>query len=399
MSVQVVTVAATPVLTRLYGPEEFATLALLLAFSLPLAAAANGRYDLAVLVPSDDEIAIRLVKVGCLIAVSVVVLTLAPTAWISVGKGGSESLRSMGQLIWAFPMIVLLGSVLPMMTTLANRDRRYKAMSVASVTRVGVTTGTQIALGATHVGALGLIAGTISGLTVGIFILTNSVAGQIRAQADTFNRLLQTARRYSRFPSYYVPASFLNSDALTVICVSWLYGDEVLGQFVIAFRVISIPGLVMSAAVAAVFARDLSEHREDRESTLRLFNRMLIGLATLGGLMALLTIALAPRLLPLILGSEWLESGFYARALAPMLAMSLVVTAFPAITQIFERQGIALLIQTGFFSLPLIGFALAQGFDMPAVSFMWLISIAYFIYGLMVLWTYRRLLVRGGSGA
>jgi O-antigen/teichoic acid export membrane protein len=67
---QVITVAATPIITRLYGPESFGVLATFASILALLNVVSSLRYELAIAVPEDDDEAITLVWL-CFVLVAI----------------------------------------------------------------------------------------------------------------------------------------------------------------------------------------------------------------------------------------------------------------------------------------------------------------------------------------
>ena len=67
---QVITVAAAPILTRLYGPESFGVLATYVSILALLNVVSSLRYELAIAVPEDDDEAIALVWL-CFVLVAI----------------------------------------------------------------------------------------------------------------------------------------------------------------------------------------------------------------------------------------------------------------------------------------------------------------------------------------
>jgi len=52
---QAIPIAISPILTRLYSPEDFGVFALFVAITSVFGSVANGRYDLAIMLPKKDE--------------------------------------------------------------------------------------------------------------------------------------------------------------------------------------------------------------------------------------------------------------------------------------------------------------------------------------------------------
>jgi O-antigen/teichoic acid export membrane protein len=63
---QAILVLISPILTRLYSPADFGDLALFISITSIIGVIANGRYELAIMLPEKDEDAINVAAAGFL---------------------------------------------------------------------------------------------------------------------------------------------------------------------------------------------------------------------------------------------------------------------------------------------------------------------------------------------
>src|SRR6056300_1116690 len=73
---QAIPIAITPVLTRLYTPEDFGLLALFIAMISILSSIVNGQYEQAIILPKKEEDAINIAALSLLIAICFSILLL-----------------------------------------------------------------------------------------------------------------------------------------------------------------------------------------------------------------------------------------------------------------------------------------------------------------------------------
>ena len=73
---QAIPIAISPILTRIYTPEDFGIFAIFLAITLIIGSIANGRYELAIMMPKKDEDAINIFALGFIITTSLSLLLL-----------------------------------------------------------------------------------------------------------------------------------------------------------------------------------------------------------------------------------------------------------------------------------------------------------------------------------
>jgi O-antigen/teichoic acid export membrane protein len=78
MIAQAIPIAISPILTRIYTPEDFGLLALFLAIFSILSIIATGRYELAIMSPESDDEAKDIVFLSILVALFVFLITVIP---------------------------------------------------------------------------------------------------------------------------------------------------------------------------------------------------------------------------------------------------------------------------------------------------------------------------------
>ena len=72
---QAIPIAISPILTRIYTPEDFGLYAVYIAIITILGTIVSGRYELAIMLPKKDEDAINIFALGLVITICLTVLT------------------------------------------------------------------------------------------------------------------------------------------------------------------------------------------------------------------------------------------------------------------------------------------------------------------------------------
>ena len=144
---QVITILASPLLTRLYGPEAFGFLALFTSITSIIGVVACMRYELAIMLPKTDEEAANLLGL-CLLCVVVVSGLTVPALYF-----GGDALLSMlraprpgSYLVLVSPFVFVSGVFLAL-NYRNSRTKHFGRLSVARVTSSFAITGTQLGAG------------------------------------------------------------------------------------------------------------------------------------------------------------------------------------------------------------------------------------------------------------
>src|SRR5439155_20814770 len=126
-------VLLSPVLTRLYAPAEFGLFAVYGRIAALLAVLATGRYEMAIVLPAEDDDAFHLLGLSLLVVgLMIVVATVAVIAFHSPLLG---ILRSPGLSSWLYllPLGVLLAGAIQALTVWLNRKRAYPRIAQSRI--------------------------------------------------------------------------------------------------------------------------------------------------------------------------------------------------------------------------------------------------------------------------
>lgn len=325
------------VLARIYTPRDMGLLATYVSVASILVAVAALRYDMAIMLPRKEPEALSMARLGmvCLTAVSLLATAASfPLSGLIERQWGHEV------ALW-MPLVGLttfLMSAVELFKYWFNRNSDYRAIAVNQAEQqIGLTSG-QLVLGAAGMGGM---AGLLLGHTAGqIFAFANlgRQAGPLwRRLPQDAPSLRWAARRYRRMPLLNGPNAL--ADALRTNGIQLLIGGysvASLGQFQMAWRYLDAPLILINGAVARVFFQKLSTIEPGQMRPLvrvTIKRAILIGLAPFA-----LIYALSPWIFPFFLGSQWTESGSFARALTPWLFMMLITSPISNLFIVTEHQ-------------------------------------------------------------
>lgn len=341
---QLIVLAASPLLTRLYTPEDFGILGVFSALLGILGIAVCLRYELAIPLADDDAGTVNLLALSLLVTLVVSLLTGAVLwLWADVICTwlAAEALRP---YIWLLPVALLgVGCV----RSLTHWAIRCHAFGLIARTRVSQGLGqvaTQLGLGYLVAGPLGLVVGQIVGQSAGI---TTLAAAFYRVEGRSWRAIklptmVSAGRRFGNLPTVSTAAALLNSggDFLPPMLIAALYGTEVAGWFVLAQRILATP-IFLSSAVSRVYLGEASRLARTDSSELPI---LLMGttwrLLAFGALSLGVLVAAGPQLFALVFGPAWTEAGQFAQALALMSLGKLVVVPIAHTLTVLERQDI-----------------------------------------------------------
>lgn len=345
---QAIPVLLSPVLTRLFSPEQFALFGLYVSLAAPLAVIATARYELAVMLPEKDEEARDLVWLALCMSVAISSL-VALLIWLFK----PQLTRSLGNSaispwLLLLPVSVLLLGVYQVLSYWTNRRKRYQRLATSSVAQQAAAGITSVAAGVTRTVPSGLILGTLVGQATATTILGWQFWGADRGERrpPPLGRLKAVARRYYQFPAFNMPYSLIGNLAsgFGVIALSMFNYIQPAGYLSLARRVLFVPVSLLSSSLGQVYFQEAAvSFRSERLE--RLTNQLLITIVELATPLFVFFVFWAPELFSLVFGPEWRMAGLYAAAFSPV-AFCFLFTSWPErIYEVAQRQHLALMIQ------------------------------------------------------
>lgn len=340
---QLLVVAFSPFLTRLYPPAAYGAFVAAISVVSILIAVSCLRYEYAITLPESDVAAANVLALALLvnltlsIVVGIVLLAVGPGLF---GLIGATALAPYAVLL---ALGQLGGGTATALANWAVRTRTFGEIAAARMAQAIGLVVVQIGLGLAGFGAPGLLVGDVVGRVSGSGRLARSAW---RGQGEAIRRvsargIAQAANRYRRFPLFSSPSALLSVVAVQapLLAIVALYGTEPGGRFALADRVSSIPLTLVAGAVGQVYLGQIANLRRQHAGGLQeTFIRTTRRLLRLGIGPALLLAVLAPVLAGPVFGDDWSETGIFVAVLAPMYLVSFVTAATGDTLYVLERQ-------------------------------------------------------------
>lgn len=387
---QLILVAATPLLTRLYSPTDMGVFGLFYSFLGVASVAVCWRLEWGVASAAGHREAARLLLICLILCVPMSAVLAAALALMIAGD-----VLSFGLLpAWSAPLAALALAATGVFSALRYwhvREQAFRAVSVATVWQAAGRAATSIALGLAGAGSAGLMAGELAGRVLGVGGLWRRARAALREQpaAGAGVRLTQQLGRVWRYPLVVLPSSLIDATAaaLPVPVIAYLFGAPAAGLFALVWRVASIPGALIASSVGDVFHAHAVEARQAGGFALRrLLLRTLGRLALLATGVYLPLCLLSPWAFGLVFGPEWAGAGQLMLLLFTMWWTATVVSPVSRLLIVIERPGLKLVFDLIYLAAPILAlFGVSQyGLDAAVLAYGLAASGAYVVFGLLL---------------
>lgn len=340
------TIAAAPVLTHIFTPEIFGIVAVYTSIVSIGASVACLRYDLAILLPEDDDDAANLLVLSLLVLLPVCAF-LGLLTWLwSREIAAWLNTEHLAPYLWLAPVAIFGAGVYQALSSWALRKEEYGKIARTRLSQNGGMAVTQIGLGALLSGnPVALLIGDLVSRYGGVAMLTRHAWPWLMERELSFRVIGASAKRYAKFPLYSTPASLLTAIEIQIptILLSRYFGPSIVGWYALTSRVLRAPTTLLGQAAAQALFANAARLSRDRDRLQQLTERATIVLIAVGLPVFALVIQEGPELFSRAFGAGWMKAGLYARILAPALFISFVANPLSNLLNVREWQGTTLL--------------------------------------------------------
>ncbi len=352
---QLLLAIAMPVLTRLYTPTDYGSLAVYASTLTVLLVIASLRYEVAIPLPEDESTAASLLVLTFALLTGMTTI-LSLVIWLG-GDAFVTTLKvpALRPYLWLMPVGFFGAGTYQALSYWAIRRSAFTRIARTKLSQGVGQVVTQVALGIARAGAPGLLIGDVIGRVAGGGGLALLAMRDHPARLVSRASLIAAARRYQRFPLLTTWSGLLNIGSLQLPSLMFAasFGAAAAGLYALSYKMLVLPTMLVGQAVGQVFLSRAATVAREPERLRRLTERTALVLFACG-LPIFAAIALGgPRLFAIVMGSRWEEAGRYAQVLAPWFVVWIVSSPLSGLLNVREWQGSALAFSTFEFALRL----------------------------------------------
>jgi len=390
---QAIPIVISPILTRIYTPEDFGVFALFVAITSIFGSIANGRYELAIMLPEKDEDAINIFALGFIIT-SVISLTLL--ILVILFHDYFVTLLNNKEIdVWLYfvPLVVFFIGLFNILNYFNNRKKQYIDIANANIIKSIVLAITQLLIGFIKSGVAGLISGQIlSQVFANMRLLKNIIKDKKLMSNISKTKIIALAKRYKNFPKISLLTVLLNvsSIQITIILISFFYNSTILGYFSLVRRVLAVPLSVIGSSVVKVFYQEAVIEKQKTGKAIKIFNYTAKKLFVLSFFIFIILYFTIEDIFSFVFGSKWSIAGEYGKILLPYYFINFISSPLDEIINVFEKLNILLFMNFLLFIMVILAFLFVFLFDLSFINFLFIYSyLLAFIYLLFLFYSYK----------
>ncbi|MCF7912211.1 MAG: oligosaccharide flippase family protein [Candidatus Cloacimonetes bacterium] len=383
----------SPILSRLYSPEEFGVLALFTSLITVLAIFSTMRYDQSIMLPEDNEEAYKLLYLNLLL--SIIVLLISSLIIFFVARLLSNTLNNEKIYPWLFllPLSTFFMSTYRIFRIWFNRQKNYKIMSSGSI----ILSSSNNLIGI----ILGFLVKTFNGMMVGriisqflstLYMLVKYSKNKYKfSKKINFIEIVELLKKYKSFPLFSFPAGLINivTNQLPIFIIDYYFGTKVLGLFSLTQRVLGQPVILFSNSILEVFKERATSDYNKYGNCLKIFKKTLLYLVLLGSPLFLIIFLFSKQLFVIFFGPEWSVTGEYSQILSVFFFLRFIASPLSYTIYITQKQYIDFIWQAVLISLIIVSFLIGIHFNDIKICLILFSSSYSFMYLIYLFISYK----------
>ncbi|MBT8326085.1 MAG: oligosaccharide flippase family protein [Bacteroidia bacterium] len=296
---------------RIYDPEQFGELEVLLKISAVFIAIAGFRYEMAIVVENEARKARDLTRlsiflnsiISSILLILILLFRQQFSHWLGITNHN---------ILFVIPLIVWLSGCAEAIILWRNREKKYRTISVNRIATSASATGYKLSHPfIASIPINGLVLGQVIGQLVALVHIAYKLPFNLFR--TTKKRLKEVAQLYKSFPIYSMPSGLLNllATSMPVFLISYYAGQKATGYFAYAFKLSYLPLGMIALAMGQVLFERLSRMKDDRTETAEISQNLLKLLVGISVIPAIVLFFWGEELMVWAMGSKWKIAGVY----------------------------------------------------------------------------------------
>ena len=336
---QVFSFLISPILTRIYSPDEMGDLNIYMRIVSFLAALATARYELSLPLPKQDSHAYLLYRLSLRIALYM----LGGTAFLSLLYFTFASFNWFNLL---FALLTLVSTVFVVISNLGTnwsiRTKKFKKISFSRIVNAGSSNVLKWVFGLLGFGSLGLLSATFLGYLFSAipflkdWSLLNKTNRNLRSSSKTKALVVQ----YRDFPRVNLPHVLvdLGKDLALAFFIVFYFSKDVFGWYSLSYTILQLPIAIIGVSIGQVFFNRCAELVHQKQSTLGILKKTLVSLFLISILPFGVLFFFGEDLFRIFFGANWSNSGIYSEIMTSWFLMNFLISVISNLPTILNRQ-------------------------------------------------------------
>lgn len=340
---QAIAVLVSPIITRMYTPEDMGVLASYTAIVAILGVVSAGCYDQAIVLPKTNKES-NAVSFAALIF-SLFFSFIITIVTVLFNKPLIKLLKLQGDAaswLYLLGLFVFLTGFELVLSRIAIRNRHFRVIASTQITQQVSNNGIKIIWGCFSPGSIALFVSALFSTISRVVRLSIGEFSYLLSKEDhpTKQEVKQAALRFKKFPIISSWSGLLNTASvqMPVVLFTVLFSPSIAGFYSLSHRILSLPMVLIGSSVGNVFLERASKSKEDENELGRITLEIYKKLIFIGAIIMSFVSFYGDLLFSCVFGAQWLEAGKYAQWISIWLIFVFAASPLSIIYIVKEKQ-------------------------------------------------------------
>jgi O-antigen/teichoic acid export membrane protein len=324
---QLIVFALSPIISRLYSPEESANFSIYARIILFVSTIATARFESALALPKRNEHAFSLYRlIVQLVIISFFISILVSIIYVFFGLKKSDESFIYLMIPFGFAPLCMMN----IGNGWAMRLGQFKEISRVRMLNSLSMNVSNVFFGWLGLGYKGLILGYIIGVSLpGAWFTRKYHLLKLKYKDFTIRKRKSViGKKYIEFPKVNLPHALMDitRELLIVYFILLFFDKNVLGSYDFSFKMLKLPLTVIGGAIGQVYFQKIASKKNNGESLNEITIQTMRNLFFISIVPFTILYLWGEELFSYVFGAEWSLAGKYSEIMAPWLMMNLVVS-------------------------------------------------------------------------
>jgi len=353
---QIINVAVSPILTRIYKPESFGLFSLYFSLFSLVSLITTLRYELSIMLPKKKEDAFNIL-ILCLILSLFSSLILFVIAFIYDKKNLNLFIKyNIKNLLYYVALNIAVVGIYNSLCYWNNRKKNYKVIANSKIIQSLTTALIGTGLGFLGLYDNGLILATILGWMIATILLAVKFLKDDINLFKSINRIkiFVLVKKYKKMPIFNLPNAVFDGIrmlGINILIVSY-YTSETLGQYFLALRILQLPASIIGSSLSQVLLQKLATTNKNNigDTIIKFVINALYVITPV----FIFIYFFADNVFPFVFGEKWRLAGEIASILTPWLLVNFLSSPISNVFIVLNKQEFMLTFSIFYTLLPIL---------------------------------------------
>lgn len=339
---QMLPVLISPIVARLYNPNDYALLAAFSSITIITTILSTGMYDVAIVLDKDDESAMNTAAASLIFTLSFTLLTAIVILIFSHLIVRIIHNKDIVHYLWLVPVSIISTGLYKILNMWTNRKKRFPRISLNRIYMSILSSFFLLFFGYFRLGGLGLVYGVVlSQFVITLILLTQTIVDDKSLFGSvTTARIRISFIHHRHFLFFNLPQAFLDGfrESSIIIIISNCFGQVILGSFTFAYNILSKCVRFSGESIGQIYYQRASERINTNKSNKDIFRVTSLSLMAISLPIFTIFAIWGHNIFQFVFGEVWIQAGYLTQILALLFFLRFVISPISSTPIIYNRQ-------------------------------------------------------------